>query len=81
MPIVQEAEWASEPVWTQRLEEKSLTPTVTIFFKSYERGHADRHSDKQNGDIISITFIFKEIRLQTQAGCPESILRPHAAHG
>jgi hypothetical protein len=24
VPIVQEAEWASEPVWTQRLEEKSF---------------------------------------------------------
>jgi hypothetical protein len=24
VPIVQEAGWASEPVWTQRLEEKSL---------------------------------------------------------
>jgi hypothetical protein len=23
VPIAQEAEWASEPVWTQRLEEKS----------------------------------------------------------
>jgi hypothetical protein len=26
VPIVQEAEWASEPVWTQRLEKKSFTP-------------------------------------------------------
>jgi hypothetical protein len=26
VPIVQEAGWASEPVWTQRLEEKSFTP-------------------------------------------------------
>jgi hypothetical protein len=25
-PIVQEAGWAPEPVWTQRLEEKSLVP-------------------------------------------------------
>jgi hypothetical protein len=24
VPIVQEARWAPEPVWTQRLEEKSL---------------------------------------------------------
>jgi hypothetical protein len=24
VPIVQEAEWAPEPVWTQRLEEKSF---------------------------------------------------------
>jgi hypothetical protein len=24
VPIVQEAGWASEPVWTQRLEEKSF---------------------------------------------------------
>jgi hypothetical protein len=26
VPIVQEAGWASEPVWTQRLEGKSLVP-------------------------------------------------------
>jgi hypothetical protein len=26
VPIVHEAEWASEPVWTQSLEEKSLPP-------------------------------------------------------
>jgi hypothetical protein len=26
VPIVQEAEWASEPVWTKRLEEKFLSP-------------------------------------------------------
>jgi hypothetical protein len=26
VPIVQEAGWAPEPVWTQRLEEKSLVP-------------------------------------------------------
>jgi hypothetical protein len=25
VPIVQEAGWAPEPVWTQRLEEKSFT--------------------------------------------------------
>jgi hypothetical protein len=27
VPIVQEARWVSEPVWTQRLEEKSFAPT------------------------------------------------------
>jgi hypothetical protein len=26
VPVVQEAGWASEPVWTQRIEEKSLAP-------------------------------------------------------
>jgi hypothetical protein len=26
VPIVQEAGWAPEPVWTQRLEEKSFSP-------------------------------------------------------
>jgi hypothetical protein len=26
VPIVQEAGWAPEPVWTQRLEEKSSAP-------------------------------------------------------
>jgi hypothetical protein len=27
VPIVQEAEWTPEPVWTQRLEEKSFAPS------------------------------------------------------
>jgi hypothetical protein len=27
VPIVQEAGWAPEPVWTQRIEEKSFAPT------------------------------------------------------
>jgi hypothetical protein len=27
VPIVQEAGWAPEPVWTQRLEETSFAPT------------------------------------------------------
>jgi hypothetical protein len=26
VPIVQEAGWAPEPVWTQRLEDKSFAP-------------------------------------------------------
>jgi hypothetical protein len=26
VPIIQEAGWAPEPVWTQRLEEKSFVP-------------------------------------------------------
>jgi hypothetical protein len=30
VPIVQEAGWASELVWTQRLEEKSLEQTVKM---------------------------------------------------
>jgi hypothetical protein len=28
VPIVHEAGWAPEPVWTQRLEEKSFAPAV-----------------------------------------------------
>jgi hypothetical protein len=28
VPIVQEAGWASEPIWTQRLEEKSPLPGI-----------------------------------------------------
>jgi hypothetical protein len=30
VPIVQEAGWAPEPVWTQRLEEKILSPLLGI---------------------------------------------------
>jgi hypothetical protein len=40
VPIVQEAGWAPEPVWTQRLEEKSFAPAgdrkyklKSLFFK------------------------------------------------
>jgi hypothetical protein len=39
VPIVQEAGWASEPVWTQRLEEKSSvgnrTPVVQSVVRHY----------------------------------------------
>jgi hypothetical protein len=30
VPIVQEAGWAPEPVWTQRLEEKSFAPAEDL---------------------------------------------------
>jgi hypothetical protein len=30
LPIVQEAGWAPEPVWTQRLEEKIISPLPVI---------------------------------------------------
>jgi hypothetical protein len=30
VPIVQEAGWAPEPVWTQRLEEKSFASALTV---------------------------------------------------
>jgi hypothetical protein len=30
VPIVQEAGWAPEAVWTQRLEEKSFAPTLVL---------------------------------------------------
>jgi hypothetical protein len=35
VPIVQEAGWASEPVWTERLEEKSPVPGIE--FRSPDR--------------------------------------------
>jgi hypothetical protein len=31
VPIVQEAGWAPEPVWTQRLEEKSFASAGAVF--------------------------------------------------
>jgi hypothetical protein len=34
VPIVQEAGWAPEPVWTQRLEEKSFAPAGGIEARS-----------------------------------------------
>jgi hypothetical protein len=37
VPIVQESGWASEPVWTQRLEEKNPLPLPGI-----ERGSPGR---------------------------------------
>jgi hypothetical protein len=41
VPIVQEAGWASEPVWTQRLEEKSFAPAGdrTLIARSIVRHH------------------------------------------
>jgi hypothetical protein len=35
VPIVQEAEWAPEPVWTQRLEEKSSNTYYNIYVYIY----------------------------------------------
>jgi hypothetical protein len=41
VPIVQEAGWAPEPVWTERLEEKSFapagdrTPVVQLIVRHY----------------------------------------------
>jgi hypothetical protein len=39
VPIVQEAGWAPEPVWTQRLEEKSFAPAgdLQTWKNYYER--------------------------------------------
>jgi hypothetical protein len=36
VPIVQEAGWAPEPVWTQRLEEKSFAPAGDRTSTAYE---------------------------------------------
>jgi hypothetical protein len=38
VPIVQEAGWAPEPVWTQRLEEKSFNPLILIAYVSSRYG-------------------------------------------
>jgi hypothetical protein len=37
VPIVQEAGWAPEPVWTQRLEEKSSAFQNSIYLQGLER--------------------------------------------
>jgi hypothetical protein len=44
VPIVQEAGWASEPVWTQRLEEKIRSPLLAIEPRSPGRP-ARRYTD------------------------------------
>jgi hypothetical protein len=43
VPIVQEARWAPEPVWTQRLEEKSSVPVRdrTLVVQSVVRHYTD----------------------------------------
>jgi hypothetical protein len=43
VPIVQEAGWAPEQVWTQRLEEKSSAPAGdrTLIVKSVVRHYTD----------------------------------------
>jgi hypothetical protein len=40
VPIVQEAGWASEPVWTQRLEEKCFSYSLLLFVKVHEDVHS-----------------------------------------
>jgi hypothetical protein len=57
VPIVQEAGWASEPVWTQRLEEKSF-PSYQDPYKMCrtERGsepRGDKQTNKQTADRIT----------------------------
>jgi hypothetical protein len=43
VPIVQEAGWASEPIWPQRLEEKSFAPAGdrTLIARSLVRHFAE----------------------------------------
>jgi hypothetical protein len=43
VPIVQEAGWAPEPVWTQEVKEKSFAPVGdrTLFVQSVIRHYAD----------------------------------------
>jgi hypothetical protein len=43
VPIVQETGWAPEPVWTQRLEEKSSLPSPGIEPRSPGRQSVARH--------------------------------------
>jgi hypothetical protein len=46
VPIVQEAGWAPEPVWTQRIEEKSFSPDG-------DRTSITRSSSPQSDTILT----------------------------
>jgi hypothetical protein len=54
VPIVQEAGWASELVWTQRLEEKSFAPAGdrTPIVQSEVRHHTDWATPAPDGQQL-----------------------------
>jgi hypothetical protein len=45
VPIGQEAEWAPEPVWTQRLEEKSSLPSPVKLDRQVVQSVARHYTD------------------------------------
>jgi hypothetical protein len=47
--------------------------------KNYLGRNTDRPTEKHNGDLISFTFIFKEIRLAPQPGRDADHSRPFSA--
>jgi hypothetical protein len=58
VPIVQEAGWASEPVWTQRLEEKSFAPAG-------DRTPIARSSSPQSDTILpELTRLLSNVLVQ-----------------
>jgi hypothetical protein len=64
VPIVQEAGWAPEPVWTQRLEEKSsasdgdrtsITSRLVAFSLTNSKSSAHKLSDKLSDLKLSLS--------------------------
>jgi hypothetical protein len=54
VPIVQEAGWTPEPVWTQRLEEKPFDKYKTLYMFRSSKGH------HQVQRVISQLLIYKD---------------------
>jgi hypothetical protein len=72
VPIVQEAGWAPEPVWTQRIEEKSFTSsghrTPIARSSSPTLSYASpkwRTSDKELGQILLTYTLQRCLRIAT----------------
>jgi hypothetical protein len=87
VPIVQEAGWAPEPVWTQRLEEKSSasvgdrTPVVQSVVKLsypgpclYGTGTITNMATKWKCDVIGIGK-FKVVRICTSGTVQKSVAK------
>jgi hypothetical protein len=71
VPIVQEAGWTPEPVWTQRLQEKSFAPagieprspcrparSQTLYCLSYPAPSYGGSTDNIKTTVCRVTFLF-----------------------
>jgi hypothetical protein len=52
-----------------------------LFGGDTQTDKTDRRTDRQTGDLISLSFLFKESRIKIYAGHTTTIGGPHAAGG
>jgi hypothetical protein len=68
VPIIQEAEWAPEPVWTQRLEEKfsasfgDRTPVVQSVVRHYTDWASLHKQCKQSLEVFTLKSVRSNLR-------------------